>query len=145
MSTSKTVSLKRQVTIKTVVTDAFRSRAEGELSHEVKQIEAQLVQLETQYQETLKRLEEVAAGGQNVRPQLEQLNQDVQNKRNQLTNLKIEVAQQLNNLHSVDNGAQVVTGLLESFVDVQVGENIYERVRGATVVVKDGIVQEIHG
>ncbi len=142
---SDSVTLKRQVTIKTVVTDDFRERAQGELSGEVKQIESQLVQLETQYQETLKRLEEISNQGQNVRPQLEQLNQEAQSKRNQLTNLKLDVSKQLNNLNNVENGANVVTGLLESFVDVKVGENIYDRVRGTTVVIKDGVVQEILG
>lgn len=142
---SQSVTLKRQVTIKTIVTDTFRERAQGELSAEVKQIDSQLVQLEAQYQETLKRLEEISNQGQNVRNQLEQLNQEAQAKRNQLTNLKLDVSKQLNNLNNVENGAHVVTGMLESFVDVKVGENIYDRVRGTTVIIKDGVVEEIIG
>lgn len=140
-----TIRLKRQVTIKTRVTDSFRTQAKQELSQEVANIEKQLNALDNEYQRSLQSLEGLAQQGHQVRPQLEQLNAEAQAKRNQLTGLKVEVTQQLANVDRAENGALVVTGLLESFVDVAVGENIFQRIQGATVIIEDGVVAEIEG
>jgi chromosome segregation ATPase len=142
---SDSIRLKRQATIKTVVTNEFRQRAKDELANEINLIESQLGILDTQYQQTLQQLEKLGQQGQNVNRQLEQLHQEVQTKRNQLTTLKVEVSKQLGNLDRVDNGALVVTGILESFVDVKVGENIYDRVQGTEVIIENGRVKEIRG
>ena len=143
--TASSIKLKRQVTIKTVVTDAFRTRAKGELSKEIETVDNQLVALDAQYQHSLRQLEQMAQQGQSVEGPMEQLHQEVNTKRSQLTALKNEVSNQLNNLDTVANGALVVTGMLESFADVAVGDNIYTKIQNSVVVVEDNVVKEIHG
>lgn len=139
------VQLKRQVTVKTLVTDQFRDRAKGELTNELKLIDTQLQQLEAQYQYSLQQLEKVAGQGQNVQKQLQQLNQEAQQRRSQLGSLKMQVSQELGNLDKVENGKYVVTGMLESFVDIRPGDNIYEKMMNAEMLVEDGIVKSIRG
>jgi DNA topoisomerase IB len=139
----ESVQLKRQVTVKTLVTDAFRERAKGELSNELKLIDTQLQQLEAQYQHSLQQLEKVAQQGTNVQKQLEALNQEAQQKRTQLASLKMQVSSELGNLDKIPNGSFIVTGVLENTVDVKVGDNIYEKLMNAEMIVEDGIVKSI--
>jgi chromosome segregation ATPase len=139
----ESVQLKRQVTVKTLVTDAFRERAKGELSNELKLIDTQLQQLEAQYQHSLQQLEKVAQQGTNVQKQLEALNQEAQQKRTQLASLKMQVSSDLGNLDKIPNGSFIVTGVLENTVDVKVGDNIYEKLMNAEMIVEDGIVKSI--
>jgi hypothetical protein len=143
VSQAPSVMLKRQVTIKTLVTEGFKVRAKEELAQEIKVIDSQLAQLESQYQHSLHQLEIMAQQGQMVKPQLDQLNLEAQNKRHQLTSLKLEVSNQLANLDRVENGSFVITGVMESFVNVKVGDNIYEKVQNSEIIVENGVVTSI--
>ncbi len=142
---SDSIQLKRQTTIKTVITDEFRERAKNELSNELQMIEHQLGSMDSQYQQTLQQLEQLSSQGRNVQRQVEQLHQEVQNKKNQLTTLKMELSKQLNGLDRRQNGEMIVTGLLESYVEVKVGDNIYEKVQGTEVIIENNVVKEIRG
>lgn len=138
------ISAKRQVTVRTVVNDDFRKRANTELSREIELIDGQLNQLEDAYNNSLQQLEQLANNGQNVMQARQQLEQEAQQKRRELTGLKEEVAKQLGNLDNVNDGDTVITGMLESFADLQIGDNIYDRVKNSTIVVKDGVITEFH-
>lgn len=137
------VQVKRQVTVKTKVTDSFRIRAKSELDNELKLIDTQLQQLEAQYQYSLQQLEKVAQQGQNVQAQLQQLNGEAQQKRNQLASLKMQISSELGNLDGVQNGQYIVTGMLEEMLTVRIGDNIYEKLQGAEILIEDGIVTHI--
>ena len=143
MTQDQTVTLKRQVTIKTRVTDDFRGRAKKDLGDEIQLIEAQSQQLEAQIQQSMQQLEKIASQGQNVQKQLNQLNQEAQQRRNQLASLKMQLSSQLANLDKAKDGDYVITGMLENFVEVRVGDNIYEKLNNAEMIIEDGIVQEI--
>jgi chromosome segregation ATPase len=139
------ILLKRQVTVKTLVTDSFKEKAGQELSEELKLIETQLAQLEAQYQHALQQLESLAQQGQNVQRELEQLHREAQEKRAQLSSLKVQVSSNMANIGKIENGSYIVTGLLENFVDVRIGDNIYEKMKNAEILVEDGIVKNILG
>ncbi|MDH4378843.1 MAG: YlqD family protein [Vampirovibrionales bacterium] len=139
----ETVMVKRQVTVKTVVTDAFRERAKTELGQEVAQIDNQLNQLQAAYQQTLQQLEQLSAQGQNVLPQRQQLEQQAGAEQQKLTLLKEEVSKQLGTLDTVSNGTPVITGLLDSWVGLNIGDNIYEKVRDTVILVTDGVITAI--
>jgi chromosome segregation ATPase len=142
---NSSIQLKRQVTIKSVVNDGFRDRAKDEFSEELKLIDAQLEQLENQYTASLKQLESLARQGQNVSAQLDNLNREAQEKRAQLGQVKMSVSNNLANLDSIKDGGYAVTGVLESYVNVNVGDNIYEKIRGGEIIIENGVVKEILG
>lgn len=142
---NNTIQLKRQVTVKTLVNDNFRQRAKNELGEEQKLIETQIQQLEAQYQHSLQQLERAAQQGQNVQKQLQQLEREAQQKRGELSGLKLQVSSQIANLDKVENGNYVVTGLLENTVELRIGDNIYERLRNAEIIVEDGVITAIKG
>jgi chromosome segregation ATPase len=140
---SGSVQVKRQVTVKTKVTDGFRLRAKGELDNELKLIDTQLQQLEAQYQYSLQQLEKVAQQGQNVQQQLQQLNGEAQQKRSQLASVKMQISSEMGNLDNVENGQYIITGQLEEVLSVNVGDNIYEKLQGAEILIEDGVVTHI--
>ena len=145
MTSNTTIQLKRQVTVKTKVTDNFRVRAKSELDNELKLIDTQLQQLEAQYQYSLQQLEKVAQQGQNVQNELQQLNQEAQQKRNQLASLKMQVSSELGNLDKIENGQYIVTGMLENLVDLKVGDNLYNTLQNAEILIEDGVITAING
>ena len=144
-SNPTSIGLKRTVTVKSMVTDEFRHRAKSELSEEHTLIRTQLDQLEAQYQQSLKQLEEAARQGHNVACQMDQLHREANGKRQQLAGVEQELSKQLENLDKVQNGAYITTGQLENFAEVNVGDNLYEKIRGAEILIKDGVVTAILG
>lgn len=145
MTSQKTIQLKRQVTVKTKVTDNFRSRAKSELANELQLIDTQLQQLEAQYQYSLQQLEKVAQQGQNVQAQLQQLNQEAQQKRSQMASVKMQISSELGNLDNIENGQFIVTGMLENNVELKVGDNLYDQLQNAEILVEDGVISAING
>lgn len=142
-SQNGTVQLKRQVTVKTIVNDDFRKRAGQELDQELKLIENQTQQLDAQYQETMQQLEKIAQSGQNVQKQLQQLSQEAENKRKQLATIKMQLSTQQANLNKSSNGDLVVTGVLDNYITVGIGDNLYDKLSNAEMIVEDGVVKEI--
>lgn len=138
-----TVELKRQVTVKTIVNDDFRKRAGEELDQELKLVEGQSQQLEAQYQDTMQQLEKIAQQGQNVQKQLQQLSQEAEGKRKQLAQIKMQLSTQQANLNKASNGDFVVTGVLDNYITVGIGDNLYEKLNNAEMIVEDGVVKEI--
>lgn len=141
----QSIQLKRQVTLKTLVNDHFRQHAHQEMANELKLLDAQMQQLETQYQHSLNQLEQLAAKGQNVQTHLSQLNDEAQQKRNQLAQLKMQVSTQLANIDKIPDNEYIVTGVLENFVEIKPGDKIYEKLVNAEIIIENSVVKEIRG
>ncbi|MCX5921083.1 MAG: hypothetical protein NTW61_07195 [Candidatus Melainabacteria bacterium] len=141
----ETIQLKRQVTIKTVVTDTFREKANKEITEEQSLLKTEGEALEKQYQANLKQLEDAARQGHNVAPQLDGLHKEVLSRQQQLGEMQQQLATQLAELERVANGTFLVTGQMENYVTVAVGDAIYEKLRKAEVHVQDGVVTAIVG
>jgi hypothetical protein len=139
------ITLKRQVAVKTMVTDAFRARAVTEMTQEQQNVEREMQLLEQQYQANMKQLEQLAQQGQNVAQAVEGLNAEAAAKQGQLQGLYQQLQAQLQELNNVPNGTYVVTGQLENYATVQVGQPIYDCLRQAEILVKDDVVTAILG
>jgi hypothetical protein len=134
----KTIELKRVVMVKAIVTEAFKQNLIKELERAVANLEGQMTQMETQsrnYLEDLKKkglMQKAAA----FKHQLEEERARQAAAKSDLM-MKIEEAKRL------QLGTEFVQGPLEGPVTVSVGDNLYKKVGGAEIIVKDGIVQEI--
>ena len=134
------IELKRVVMVKAIVTEAFKENLIKELDRAVKNMEAQASQMELQsknYLEDLKKkglMQKAAA----FKHQLDDERARQAAAKTDLT-LKIEEANRL------EIGTEFVQGPLEGPVKVGVGDNLYKKVGGAEIIVKDGIIQEIRG
>lgn len=138
MAEKKSIELKRVVMVKAIVTEAFKQNLINELERAVKNLENQMTQVETQsknYLEDLKKkglMQKAAA----FKHQLEEERARQAAAKSDLM-MKIEEAKRL------QLGSEFVQGPLEGPVVVSVGDNLYKKVGGAEIIVKDGIIQEI--
>jgi len=134
------LELKRVVMVKAIVTEAFKDNLIKELERAVKNIDAQSAQMDMQskaYLEDLKKkglMQKAAA----FKHQLDEERARQAGSKSDLT-MKIEEAKRL------EIGSEFVQGPLEGPVKVSIGDNLYKKVGGAEVIVKDGVIQEIRG
>ncbi|MCP4051310.1 MAG: hypothetical protein GY730_11470 [bacterium] len=131
---SRSVTLKRTVTIKAVVTDKFKEYMKYELTNSVSGIKNRVAEID----KTLKELSDskdksgANAIAQKIRAEKFQLMQsleDFKGKNKSVEDLKID--------------SHYVQGTVDGFVSVSEGDNLYEKLGGMEVVVKDGIVEEL--
>ncbi|MBU1617412.1 MAG: YlqD family protein [Candidatus Margulisbacteria bacterium] len=137
---SGAIELKRVVMVKAIVTEAFKQNLIKELERAIANLDGQLGQMESQsknYLEDLKKkglMQKAAA----FKHQLDEERNRQAASKSDLT-MKIEEAKRL------QIGSEFVQGPLEGPVSVGIGDNLYKKVGGAEILVKDGIVQEIRG
>ncbi len=140
MIDKKELELKRVVMVKAIVTEAFKDNLIKELDRAVKNLEAQESQMMAQSQKYLEDLKKKGLMQKAVtfKNQLEEEKARQAAAKSDLL-LKIEEAKRL------VIGSEFVQGPLEGPVNVSVGDNLYKKVGGAEIIVKDGIIQEIRG
>ena len=118
------LTLKRVVMIKAIVTVAFKENLKAELMRAVGAAEKQLEQLQA--------MAEVNPLG--VAAEVQRLNAtvaDLKQKHDEANALVLET--------------EFVQGPLEGPVEVAIGDNLYKKVGGAEILVRDGIIAEIRG
>lgn len=135
----ESISLKRQVSIKAIVTEVFKTNASGEIQQNLQQIDLGLQQLEFQAKRAISEAEKQKASPAEV----ENLKAQVEQERQRLNVGKQELLQRLNMISQLEMNSEFLQGQLENYVEVKVGDNLYEKISNAEIVLKDGVVVEI--
>lgn len=136
----KAVELKRVVMVKAIVTEAFKQNLIKELERAVSNLDNQLAQMETQsksYLEDLKKkglMQKAAA-----------FKHQFDEEKNRQAAAKSDLLMKIEEAKRLQIGSEFVQGPLEGPVNVAIGDNLYKKVGGAEIIVKDGIIQEIRG
>lgn len=136
----KSVELKRVVMVKAIVTEAFKANLVKELERAVGNIDAQSSQMDGQskaYLEDLKKkglMQKAAA-----------FKHQFDEERNRQTAAKTDLMMKIEEAKRLQVGSEFVQGPLEGPVHVALGDNLYKKVGGAEIIVKDGVIQEIRG
>ncbi len=136
----KSIELKRVVMVKAIVTEAFKENLVKELERAVKNIDNQLSQMDIQsrgYMENLRKKGEVK--------QLDAFKNQLQQERTRQTAAKSDLLMKIEQAKNLQVGSEFVQGPLEGPVEVKTGDNLYKKVGGAEIIVKDGVIQEIRG
>jgi len=134
------IELKRVVMVKAIVTEAFKENLIKELDRAVKNIEMQASQMDMQsknYLEDLKKkglMQKAAA-----------FKHQLDDERTRQAAAKSDLMMKIEEAKRLEIGTEFVQGPLEGPVKVGIGDNLYKKVGGAEIIVKDGIVQEIRG
>ena len=136
----KTVELKRIVMVKAIVTEAFKDNLVKELDRAIANIDGQVNQMEAQsknYLEDLKKkglMQKAAA-----------FKHQFDEERGRQSAAKADLMMKTEEAKRLQIGSEFVQGPLEGPVNVNIGDNLYKKVGGAEIIVKDGIIQEIRG
>ena len=144
MSDGTTLSIKRTIAVRAVVTPAWKEEAERELSNGVSTTDQQLAQLEQEGQQVVDEVRRQSANplDPRVQEQVAQVQQQVAAKRAELEEQKRNLLQQQAQVREVEMEQIVEQGQLESFCDIKVGDNLVSKMQVA-VVVRDGVIESI--
>ncbi|KGF97344.1 hypothetical protein EU96_1056 [Prochlorococcus marinus str. MIT 9302] len=144
METKNSLSIKRSIAIKAIVTPTWKEDAERELSKAISNIDQQLSQLEQEGQEIVNniRSQSVNPLDPRVQEQVSQVQQQVAVKRNEIEEQKRNLLQQQSQVRELKMDEIVDQGQVDSFCDVTVGDNLIEKMQ-VSITVKDGVIQSI--
>ena len=145
METKNSISIKRSVAIKAIVTPTWKEDAEKELSNAISSVDQQLSQLEQEGQQIVSniRSQSVNPLDPRVQEQVGQVQQQVAAKRNELEEQKRNLLQQQSQVRELKMDEIVDQGQVDSFCDVSVGDNLIKKMQ-VSITVKDGIIQSIN-
>jgi len=146
MADGTVLSIKRTITVRAVVTPRWKEDAERELSNAVSNLDVQLGQLEQEGQRLTDEIRRQSANplDPRVQEQVSSVQQQVAAKRTELEDQKRQFLEQQRQVRELEMEQIVDQGQLESFTDVQVGDNLVEKLQVA-VVVRDGVIEAIEG
>ena len=144
MTTKDSISIKRSIAIKAIVTPIWKQDAENEISKAISSTDQQLSQLEQEGQQVVSNIRSQAANplDPRVQEQVGQIQQQIAAKRNELEEQKRNLLQQQNQVRDLKMDEIVDQGQIDSFCEVGVGDNLIQMMQ-VSITVKDGIVQSI--
>ena len=146
MADGTTFTIKRQITVRAVVTPRWKEDAERELSNAISSFDQQLAQLEQEGQRLVDeiRRQSINPLDPRVQEQVGSLQQQVAAKRAEIEEQKRQVLEQQRQVRELEMEQIVDQGQLESFCQVAVGDNLVEKLQAA-VVVRDGVIEAMEG
>ncbi len=145
LASQASITVQRDLTVKTMVTDAFREKAMKEDQAELGAVDAQIQQLRESAQASLNELMQSNLSNEDKQLAQMHLQQQFDEQVTQYLTLKQEVLNRQEVLANTPNGTYVSTGNVTDSVTLNVGDNIYDRLKGAEILVKDGVITAILG
>ncbi len=138
------LSVKRSITVRAVVTPAWKEEAEREISNAISTTDQQLAQLEKEGQQVVDEVRNQSANplDPRVQEQVAQVQQQVASKRAELEEQKRNLLQQQSQVRELEMEQIVEQGQIESYCDLKVGDNLMSKMQVA-IVVRDGLVEAI--
>ena len=145
MSEINSISIKRSITIKAVVTPAWKEEAEREISSALSTSDQQLVELEKEGQKVIEGMRTQSSNPLDPRVQekIAEVQQSVAAKRYELEEQKRNLLQNQAQVRELDMEEIVEQGQIESFCDVSVGENLVKKMQ-VSLLVRDGVIESIN-
>ncbi len=134
--------LKRPVNVKVIVTPAWQDEAQKQLQAQINQVDQQMLQLDQQGQSAVAEIRKQASLQANQ--QIDNIQSQVNQKKNELLQQKNQFLQQMQQVQLLELGQEVVQAQMESFFEVQIGDNLIQKLN-VEVVLRDGVIEEIRG
>ena len=141
----ESIQLTRQVAVRAIVTDNFKTQVAEEIARNLQQIETEMQQTEFRIKRAIADLEKRfgSTASAEDRSQVVNLRGQMEAEKMRLNQLKDEMQGQSKALIELPIGSVVTQFTLESPVEVKVGENLFKKLESGEILVKDGVIQEI--
>ena len=139
-----TLTIKRSITVRAVVTPRWKEDAERELSNAIANVDGQLSQLEQEGQQLIDEIRRQSANplDPRVQEQVGSVQEQVASKRAERDEQKRQMLEQQRQVRELEMEQIVEQGQIESFCEVRVGDNLVEKLQAA-VLVRDGLIEAI--
>ncbi|MEW6066360.1 hypothetical protein P378_18635 [Desulforamulus profundi] len=131
------LTITRPVLVKVRVTDSYKKSLAMELQQTAARLELELQQIELQTRKLQEFAKKNPGGAEAALAQLEQ-------ERQKRLDTRLKLLDKIKEVGKLENGSEVLQGKVESFVQVQVGDD-WNRLMNAEIVIEDGKVAEIRG
>jgi len=140
------LTIKRTITVRAVVTPRWKEDAERELSNAVANVDAQLSQLEQEGQQLIDEIRRQSANplDPRVQDQVVSVQQQEAAKRVELEEQKRQMLEQQRQVRELEMEQIVEQGQIESLCNVLVGDNLVDKLQ-ASLLVRDGVIEAIEG
>ncbi len=145
MTVESSITIKRSITIRAVVTPSWKEEAEREISSAIATSDEQLAQLEKEGQQVVDGLRTQSANplDPRIQEQVAKVQQQVAAKRSELEEQKRNLLQQQAQVRELEMEQVVEQGQIESFCDLKVGDNLVSKMQ-LSLLVRDGVVESIN-
>ena len=129
--------LRRVVGLKVIVTEKFKSELTTRMRRAIDRIEANRGQIQFQLDTYVN---EIAKSDLN---QASQIRGRLNEEKERLLEARAEIESRLREIEGLEIGSEYERGQLEGLIEVNIGDNLFEKLGGDEIVIKDGIVVEV--
>jgi Ni,Fe-hydrogenase I large subunit len=134
------IQVKRTITVKVIVTEQFKNYLVEELTNAIRNLDNQLVQLESQGS---KLVDSLKLAGDKAQKQMDQVKQQMELDKQQQKLAKEDLLKKIKEAKLLALNTEFNQGTLDSWVEIQKGDNLYEKLGATEIIVKDGVIQDI--
>jgi hypothetical protein len=130
--------IKRTVTVTAIVTEEFKQQLAAELKQAADEQQRRIDQMDFQARRVIADIQKTdLSQAMSVRQRLEA-------EKSRQEAIKREFLERVGQVSELEIGSRVPYNAIESSVEVNVGDNLAEKLSGAEIVVKDGVIVEIN-
>jgi len=136
----KTVTLKRTVSIKAIVTEDFKNYLAFELETSIKDLQNKLSEIDKQAALLINSLRTDGA-----LDQIKSVEQQLKLEKQQQLSVISDLQKRIIDAKNLPLDSEFVQGTIDGFVGIKVGDNLYQKLGALEIIVKDGVIQDIKG
>lgn len=131
------VIVKRNVILRSIVTDKLKQELDEELQRAIDEIDQRIQQIDFRTQPYITDLQRT-----NIQ-QAMAIRKQVEAEKTKQQQLREQLRQRKEQIQALQNGDEVIRGSLESQVEIEEGDNLTEVLAGVEIITKDDVVVEI--
>ncbi len=131
------VVIKRNVILRSIVTDRLKEQLKEELQRSIEEIDQRIQQIDFRTQPYITELQR--SNIQQAMAVRQQVNQEKEKQRS----VREVLLGRIKQVEELELGEEIIRGTLESQVEVEEGDNLAEVLGGQEIVTKDDVVVEI--
>jgi YlqD protein len=129
--------IKREVLLKAVVTERLKEQLQQGVHETIQQVDQAQEEMERQYRRLMLEVQRMDAGRAMA------VRQQVDAERRKQEDAKKELQDQLAEYDQLQMGEEIVLRVMEGTVDLNVGDNFFDKVRRAEILIEDDVIKEI--
>ncbi len=133
-----TLHLKQNVLVKVIVTEQFKEKYKKELEKQLKEAEGKVKNLKSSLAELV-----IQSAGVKSTGYVESLKAQIEQERMLQEALASELREKIKEAEKLEIGSLFPYTMIEGSVDVKEGDNLWEKVAGGEIIIKDDIVISI--
>jgi len=131
------ITITRPIALRVIVTEQFKQEMEKELQEAADTAQRRIDQIDFQARRVLADLQRTDLN------QAMQVRQQIEAEKGRQDSVKKELLDRVKEVHELEMGTEFPRGTLEGLVEIKQGDNLYDKLTAAEIVIKDGVVVEI--